>query len=108
VAAAPAGRIRPAGRRPDDIPEIGQLNLAMQASVWEVMTMQPYFGENEVSRRKAETKAIGDEYAHTVHLRRPRRNILAAVAGALRKVLDRAPIRLPEASRERQIDQVSP
>lgn len=70
--------------------------------------MQPYFGENEVSRRKAETKAIGDEYLHTVHLRRPRRNILAAVAGALRKALGRDPIRLPDANRERRLDQVSP
>jgi len=28
--------------------------------------MQPYFSENEVSRRKAETKATGDQYLLTV------------------------------------------
>jgi hypothetical protein len=49
--------------------------------------MQPYFSENEVSRRKAETKATGDQYLLTAHLRKPRRNWLARLAAALREML---------------------
>lgn len=45
--------------------------------------MLPYDPESEVSRRKAQSGAIGDAYLHTAHLRQERRGLLQWLSALL-------------------------